>query len=34
MNGAIVREALWRVTVWAARERVTRLRAGSPAGKD
>ena len=28
MNGAIVREALWRVTVWAARERATRLRAG------
>jgi dolichol-phosphate mannosyltransferase len=34
MNGAIVREALWRVTVWAARERAMRLRAGSPAGKD
>ena len=28
MSGAIVREALWRVTVWAARERATRLRAG------
>jgi glycosyltransferase involved in cell wall biosynthesis len=34
MNGAIVREALWRVTVWAARERAKRLPAGSPARKD
>jgi dolichol-phosphate mannosyltransferase len=33
MSGAIVREALWRVTVWGARERAGRLRGRTAAGR-
>jgi glycosyltransferase involved in cell wall biosynthesis len=33
MSGAIVREALWRVTLWGAQERLGRLRGRAAAGR-